>query len=111
MDSETRDALRKMLERLWEFTASKSKRTAILIDRDKLEYKKNNYYGKNGEISRIEEVRPYMRGDLYDLHNIEMNLIENEVPVSSLFFVDIPTIAEIDRRVEEKKKEKDNQIK
>ncbi|MCI8546377.1 MAG: hypothetical protein HFJ44_04000 [Clostridia bacterium] len=111
MNPETRDALRKKLERLWDSTASKSKRTAVLIDRDKLEYKKNNYYGKNGEISRVEEVRPYMRGDLYDLHNIEMNLIEEEVPTSSLFFVDVPTIAELDRRVEEKKKEKDNQIK
>ena len=82
-----------------------------MIDRDKLEYKKNNYYGSNGEISRVEEVRPYMHGDLYDMHNIEMNLIEEEVPTSSLFFVDVPTIAELDRRVEEKKKEKDNQIK
>lgn len=52
-----------------------------------------------------------MHGDLYDMHNIEMNLIEEEVPTSSLFFVDVPTIAELDRRVEEKKKEKDNQIK
>ena len=85
MNPETRDALRKKLERLWDSTASKSKRTAVLIDRDKLEYKKNNYYGSNGEISRVEEVRPYMHGDLYDMHNIEMNLIEEEVPTSFCF--------------------------
>ena len=36
MNPETRDALRKKLERLWDSTASKSKRTAVLIDRDKL---------------------------------------------------------------------------
>lgn len=104
MEPEIRDALRAKLDRLWDVTASKSKRTAILIDRDSLEYKKNNFYGFNGEILRVEEVRPYAHGDLYDLHNVEMNLIEEEVPTSSLFFVDVPTIAELDRRIEENNK-------
>lgn len=111
MEPEVRGALRKKLESLWDSTASKSKRTAVLIDRDKLEYKKNNYYGANGEISRVEEVRPYRNGDLYDMHNIEMNLIEGEIPTSSLFFVDVPTIAELDRKIEENKKEKETQVK
>lgn len=44
-----------------------------------------------------------MYGDLYDMHDIEMNLIEEEIPTSSLFFVDVPTIDELDKRVEERR--------
>lgn len=103
MDPEIRDALRAKLKRVWDMTASKGKRTAVLIDLDKLRYKTNNYYGSNGQIVRVEEIRPYMHGNLYDMHNIEMNLIEEEIPTSSLFFVDVPTIPELDKRVEEMK--------
>lgn len=103
MEPETRDALRSKLRKVWDMTASKGKRTAVLIDRDKLKYKTNNYYGANGQVARVEEIRPYMHGDLYDMHNIEMNLIEEEVPTSSLFFVDVPTVPELDKRVEEMK--------
>ncbi|MGN1029695.1 MAG: hypothetical protein ACI4P7_06340 [Bacilli bacterium] len=99
MDSETREELRTRLRKVWDMTASKEKRTAILIDRDELQYKKNNYYGPNGQITRVEEVRPYMHGNLYDMHNIEMNLIEEELSSDKLFFVNVPTIRELDSRV------------
>lgn len=101
MDLELRDQLRKRLTHIWDNTASKGKRTAVIIDRDKLDYKKNTYYGDDGQVSRVEEVRPYMHGDLYDMHNTEMNLIEKEVPCDALFFVDVPDIEELDKRVKQ----------
>ncbi len=96
-----RENLRNKLSDLYKATASKNERTAILIDRDKIEYKKDNYY-KNGKLDRQVERRPYMNGNLYDMCQVENNLIEQELDLDALFFVNVPTVEKMDRMVSEK---------
>lgn len=106
MSPDVREDVRNRLEKIWKIAASKNSRTAILIDRDKLEYKKDNYY-RDGKLAYQVERRPFKKDNLYDIHQIETNLIEQELPTDALFFVNVPTIAEIDRRcMEEKEKYK-----
>ena len=106
MEPGMREKLIKKLENLYRATTSKDTRTAILIDRDKLEYKKDNYY-KDGKIDRQVERRPYRDGNLYDMCEIEMNLIEQKIPLDALFFVNIPSIEKLDREIAERENDKE----
>ena len=69
----------------------------ILIDRDAIKYEVDYYYS-TGEPVAVER-RPYSNG-LYDLDSND-NIIENDIPLSGLAFLKIPTILELEKMKQE----------
>ncbi len=104
LDAKFKDEVRNKLSEIYDRLIGEEQQVGcILIDRDAIEYEKVKYY--YGGNVRTQEIRPYSNS-LDSLMDNDIK-ISNDIDVSKLKFIKIPTILELEK-IKEKQLSFDN---